>query len=87
MKILGEISDDLAALEDVTHGEIGYSITRIRSKISSAQFQFSEEERSRVLGLVYAEAISGDLSQDQFFKLTEDQKQAFRDANGTVSNQ
>lgn len=68
MKILDEIDLELEQMESEAHGGFGDSITQIRKQIQSVKFQFSEEARHRVLGLVYGEAISGDLSQDQFFE-------------------
>jgi hypothetical protein len=72
MRILDEIDAELGFLEDVARGSIGDSITRIRMRIQSLKITLDDESRSKVLGLVYAEAISGDITQEQFFQqLTE----------------
>ena len=68
MRILDEIDTELALLEDAAHGNIGDSITRIRVQIQSVKIELAEESRSKVLKLVYAEAICGDISQDEFFE-------------------
>lgn len=68
MRILDELDTELASLESVAHGSIGDALTRIRANLQSVKFEFTEESRRKVLALVYAEAILGDISQDEFFE-------------------